>query len=169
MIQYVFKDGPLTFKNAKTAKPQKIGLALAKIEKANAGKLTPRATVAAARDERSALHPHFEWDDAIAAEGYRVEQARTIISAIRVVEDDGLAQPHHAYLSVMDGAGVAYRSHGEIQRSAELQLAVLRQAERDLEAWERRHDDLVGACRLVNQARDDVRVHRETIESRASA
>jgi hypothetical protein len=43
------------------------------------GKLSPQIIVDAARHNNSALHGFFEWDDTVAAEKYRIEQARTVI------------------------------------------------------------------------------------------
>jgi hypothetical protein len=40
------------------------------------------------RPEAAPLHPEFTWDDQIAAEAYRVNEARNIIRSIRVVENE---------------------------------------------------------------------------------
>lgn len=48
------------------------------------GRLTPRAVVDAARDENHPLHGEFEWDDTVAAEAYRLDQARQLIADVRV-------------------------------------------------------------------------------------
>lgn len=47
--------------------------------KAEDGKLHAKDVVLAARNPNSALHSRFEWDDAKAAESYRLEQARGTI------------------------------------------------------------------------------------------
>lgn len=47
-----------------------------------AGRLTPSIVIEAAKDEQSPLHGYFEWDDSIAAENYRLEQARTLIRSV---------------------------------------------------------------------------------------
>jgi hypothetical protein len=43
------------------------------------GLLTPAAVVDAARNQDSALHNSFTWDDGQAAHAYRLEQARTLL------------------------------------------------------------------------------------------
>ncbi len=48
------------------------------------GKLTPKIVLEEARDPEHPLHNRFEWDDSIAAERYRIDQARTLISLVRV-------------------------------------------------------------------------------------
>lgn len=47
-------------------------------------RLTPSAVVEAARDAASPLHPLFEWDDDLAAEAYRLDQARAVIRTVLV-------------------------------------------------------------------------------------
>lgn len=43
------------------------------------GRITPEAVVEDARDPESPLHDEFEWDDSVAAEKYRLEQARRLL------------------------------------------------------------------------------------------
>jgi hypothetical protein len=58
---------------------------LKEIELANNGILTPDAVVQEAKDPDSVLHELFEWDDGVAGHKYRIEQARTIISSVKVI------------------------------------------------------------------------------------
>lgn len=53
--------------------------------------LTAPAVVDASRPENAPLHSCFTWDDFEAAEKYRESQARTIIRAVFVVEDEKTA------------------------------------------------------------------------------
>ena len=55
--------------------------------RAKHGELTAKGTVDEARDEKSPLHPEFEWDDGVAGEKYRINQASSLIRSIVVVED----------------------------------------------------------------------------------
>jgi hypothetical protein len=50
----------------------------------NQGKLTPQQVIEAARNEKSALHQCFTWDDGEAAERWRMEEAREIIRSVRI-------------------------------------------------------------------------------------
>lgn len=52
----------------------------------NNGVLTPEMIVEAAKDPASPIHEEFEWDDARAAHLHRLNQARTLIRGVRVVE-----------------------------------------------------------------------------------
>ena len=165
MIRYTFKDEPVALLNAKKADPQKIGQALAKIAEDGGGRLTPPAVVEAARNPRNVLHRHFEWDDVKAAQAFRLDQARAIIGVIRI-EDEG-DEPTRAFLSVKDATGVSYRTAAEVSGSVDLQLAVLKQAERDLDAFSKRYRELEDICSDVRSARDKARSRREAIEARA--
>lgn len=49
--------------------------------------VTPLAVVKTARSESSALHQCFEWDNTLAAEKFRLEQARGLMQALVVVVD----------------------------------------------------------------------------------
>lgn len=52
---------------------------LEKLMQAHSGTLSPEIVVDAARPDNAPLHNQFEWDDGIAGEKYRIEQARGII------------------------------------------------------------------------------------------
>ena len=168
MISYVFKDGPVTIKNAKKADPQKIGMALAKIAGQQKGRLTPPAVVEAARDTRNPLHKHFEWDNQIAADAFRLDQARTLIRSVALAGvDDEDAKP--AFLSIADNAGTSYRAVQEVLDSADLQSAVLAAAERDLAAFEKRYRQLTDICQIISDARAKVAARRNKPESRLAS
>ena len=74
--------------------------------------------VASARPEQSPLHDVFEWDDATAAEEYRLEQARGLVRSVCVVVtgDDGVETRHHLFVNLRDGEG--YRRVIEVRRDA---------------------------------------------------
>jgi hypothetical protein len=125
--------------------------------------------VDAARNRKSPLHPHFEWDDTAAAEAYRLDQARNLIRIVRVADDEVEDGSTRAFISINDKTGTAYRPIEAVRRSADLQFAVLRQARRDLDAFEKRYRELSDICVIVAQAREAVdRKIRET-EHRAAA
>lgn len=48
------------------------------------GNVTPEDLVDAARPKRSPIHGMFEWDDTVAAEKYRLEQAGYFIRSLRI-------------------------------------------------------------------------------------
>lgn len=46
------------------------------------GAISPQIVLEAARDETSPLHDYFDWDDASAAERYRLVQARVLLRLV---------------------------------------------------------------------------------------
>lgn len=76
---------------------QAVGEELERIRSENDGKLLPQDVVEESRSEDAVLHPAFEWIDAVAAEEYRLNQARTLIRSVRVVTE---AVDRPAYVSV---------------------------------------------------------------------
>lgn len=163
-MQYEFVDGPRTFLNADKANPQKIGEALDAIRRRNDGRLQPPDVVEAAKAKNSPLYRHFQWDVHKAAHAHWVDQARDIIRSIVVVEVD--RPPAPAFISVNHPKeGRSYRSAEDVVMSRELSTLVLRQAERDLEAFEKRYAELAEICQIVRTARDRTRQRRTELES----
>jgi hypothetical protein len=158
MIRYIFSDAPLTILGANKANPQRIGEALKAVTDQAKGKLTPKAVVEAARNNKSPLHKHFEWDDAKAAESYRLEQARELIRIIRVEEESG---PVRAFFSIAD-RGTSYRALEEVRATPSLQEIVMKQALRDLKAFEERYRDMRDVC-------EDIRAAQRKISTKLTA
>lgn len=119
------------------------------------GQLTPRLVVDLARDPEHELHSRFEWDDSIAAEKFRVEQARDLIRKVRVVykqgDENNPPQTIRAYHSLPDGDGHAYRSTDEIVQDPLLSKMLLAQAERDWKDLHRRYAHLADFLAMVRE------------------
>lgn len=167
-IRYVFKEGPVIIKGAKDADPQKVGEAIAAVVVASKTEFHPKLVVDSARDENSPLHPHFDWDDTVAAEKWRVEQARDLIRCI-VADDGSKNEPTRAFLSIADTSGTSYRTVQEVRSSADLQQRLLAGAERDLEAFTARYRALKDVCAIVETAKSAVKAKRTNSETRAAA
>jgi len=59
------------------------------------GRVNPQAVVDEARPEGSRIHDHFEWDDSVAAEAHRKQQARQLVRQVVIVKDGaGNDVPH---------------------------------------------------------------------------
>jgi hypothetical protein len=66
-----------------------------------AGCLTQKDVLRAARSEKSPLHDAFEWKDSKAAELYRLDQAKYLIRCVVIKRIDGEATPPvRAFVSV---------------------------------------------------------------------
>lgn len=86
----------------------KITAELKRIAAKHKGRLLPRVVVDEARNESSPLHNSFEWNDSIAGEQWRIEQARRLIQ-VSVIVLDGHNEPVRAFVSLTtdrkDGGG----------------------------------------------------------------
>ena len=168
--RFEWRDKPITIKNAKRADPQRIGEELTRITMENGGDLRPHLVREAARNRRNVLHRHFEWDNQVAAESFRLDQARELIRMIKAVEitDDGQEQySGMAFVSITDPkAGRVYKRLSDVMTNTRLQVRVMDMAVRDLEAWERRYAELEDVCSLVRVARERLTSRRTEIEER---
>jgi hypothetical protein len=163
VIRYIFReDQPFTLPNSGDADPQVIGENLAKIADANEGELKPEAVVEAARSNRNPLHKFFEWNDERAAHLHRINQARTLIRSVHLVDDRVESGSIRAYESVALRGGVSYRSAGAIAGSMQFQLAVLEAMEKEAVAFQRRYSEFAEIC-------SDVRKAEEKIKARIAA
>lgn len=57
--------------------------------------ITPQEVVEAARSEDSCMHSIFEWDDSIAGQKYREQQASQMLRMIEIVHLDENEKPQH--------------------------------------------------------------------------
>lgn len=80
------------------------------------GALTPANIVEAARDDGHPLHHRFEWDDAIAGEKYRLQQARQLIRVVRETYTDGQGRPAdvRTFHAIPREAGMVYEPVQEV-------------------------------------------------------
>lgn len=153
MVRYEFEASAFFHQHDK-ADPQVIGEALAKIAEENKGRMKPEHVTEAAQKRGHPLHRHFIWNDKVAGQRYRLDQARALIRSVKIIAADDInGAAARAYHSIQDD-GRAYRSVTEIQTSALLQLSLHQAALRDLVAWEARYKSIAGICSLVSVARE---------------
>jgi len=106
--------------------------------------LKAEAIVEFARDENTALHSWFEWDDSQAAHSYRIIQARTLIR-IMVAPVEGVEHPVRVYVSLMDDRkmpGGGYRSMEDVMADPELRQQALKTALIEASAFRKRYKEL---------------------------
>ncbi len=73
---------------------------LTRIAEENGGQLPPDEVVRQSRPKDAPLHNEFEWNNAKAADKYRIEQAKYLIRHIEVVPLDPSLSPVRAYHSI---------------------------------------------------------------------
>lgn len=119
------------------------------------GELTPQAVVDEARDPRHALHHRFEWDDSVAGELYRREQARQLIVEVKVVykSDNGSSKSIRGFYAIQDGSegNFAYHDVNELRADPVTREIILRNMERDWRAMQDRYEDFEEFWSLVQE------------------
>jgi hypothetical protein len=109
------------------------------------GRVPPEAVVNFARDENTALHAEFEWDDTEAAHQFRLEQARKIIRLnIDVIETPNGNVRMPVYVSLVSDrrGGGGYRALTDVMSSAEMRAQLLQQAIDELQRVRRKYESL---------------------------
>ena len=117
---------------------------LRRIAKENGGVLLPSAVVEAARPKSSPIHSRFEWDDGVAAEQYRLCQARQLIR-VSVECIEGVGDPVDVFVSlgsdrVKDGGG--YRLVVDVLNDEEMCARMLQDAKSEMEVFRRKYSRL---------------------------
>lgn len=146
-----FKSG----RSIKNCDPQSVGVELHRI-RAEQGKLTAENVLDAAKDEASPLHAAFEWDDSEAARLHRLNQARRLITSIRVLNApvDG---PLAAFVNVRTPKeGRTYAPTTEVLSDAELRVRFLIDARQKIEALERRYAHFSEVADLLSRLKTAV-------------
>ena len=131
---------------------QRVGEAIERLTTRYNGVLEPVHIVEAARDEASPMHPHFQWDDAVAAERYREDQARELVRSLTVdISRSNLeTRPVRAFVNVEVGEDRGYVSTATAMSSEDLRRQVLSRAFSELEAWRARHAELSELARIFS-------------------
>ncbi|WP_298165123.1 hypothetical protein [Novosphingobium sp.] len=138
--------------------PQKAGEELERIRTRHNGRLEPEWVVHNAKSPQNVLHDLFEWDDNVAAQNFRIDQARAVIRSVEaVIEEAPEAKPIRAFVSVVQERDRAYTSVQHAMADADLRKQVLMQALTELEAWRKRYAELVELA-TVFAAIDEARV-----------
>jgi hypothetical protein len=105
------------------------------IRDANDGVLKPEFVLDAARDPEHPLHSRFEWDDSVAAERFRREQAHRLIQkaniSYRAPDDDGPPRLTRAFVAVRAGEGHVYDPVEEVAEDPLRRKMALADMERD--------------------------------------
>lgn len=113
---------------------------------ADEGLCHPHRLVDLARHEDSPLHEGFEWDDTVAGEKWRTEQARHMIRTVRVIDARGQIDPAPQFVHVrIEEAGVpvreGYASWSSVRESP-ARVGVVSDALSALRGLERRYKAL---------------------------
>lgn len=110
--------------------------------------VTPESLLAAARKKRSPIHDLFEWDDEVAAEAYRLEQARYFLRSVWEVpvDSDGreTSEGGRAFYAVevsdaSERKSKAFFAAREIRDVPGAEAQILQRALEEAYQWKERH------------------------------
>lgn len=131
------------FSVAKNDRPERdIDSELEWIERRD-GVIRPEAVVEFARNERTALHSQFTWDDTAAAKAHRLWQARQVI-AVRVKIIPQSEKVTRAFVSLPSdrAGGGGYRSIVRVLSDDERRAELLASARDELKTFRRKYQTL---------------------------
>ena len=142
-----------------TERRELIRAELEQICQSHGGVLRPEDVVAFARNERTALHSEFEWDDVKASAEHRLWQARTVIRVTVTVLPSPHAdqEPVRAYVSVVSDRvrpGGGYRPLAEVMTNDEMRAELVTEALGEVKRWRRKYErirELVPIFRAIDK------------------
>jgi hypothetical protein len=151
VARYEFAEGVHFQAGAPKDNPDLVGQHLDLLRQKRGGELTPADVVADARNPNSPLHPHFEWDDSLAAEQHRLSQARRLIRAVVAVykEQDEPVTKTRAFIHVPAPETPHYRETRDALSAPDTRELVLKRALVELHGWKRRYADLIEFADLL--------------------
>lgn len=119
------------------------------------GQLTPDDVVDAAREASHPLHSRFEWNDEIAGAAYRRIQAAELIRSVRITyaeTPEGEERSVRGWSALPDAPDrKGYVPTAEAMEDPFASKLLLRQAERELKAFQRKYGHLREFADLVAQ------------------
>lgn len=112
------------------------------------GKLEPSKIVEESRLETAPLHKCFEWNDEVAAEKYRENQAQTIIRMITTVVETDNKKPVEvrAFVSTEND----YEPITVVLNSEDKKMALLDDAKRELKMFINKYETLSELCGIIS-------------------
>lgn len=109
----------------------------------NRGQLTPALVVDEARAEGHPLHSRFEWDDAVAGEAYRRQQAHELIRSVKIVytHDEKGDRTVRAFHAVRTEEGHVYEPAEKVAADPFLSRLLMADMEREWKQLRRRYEE----------------------------
>lgn len=141
------------------APAQAVGELFERLEQTEEG-LTPATVLEASRDENALLHGEFEWQDDVAAEKYRLDQARFIIRNLTVItkttdQEERENGKDRAFVVTPD-RNSRYVAITHAMSNEKWKAFLLEQAKRDMEDFTRKYRRL-SELALVISAIDETK------------
>lgn len=125
--------------------------------------ITAKELLDASRDENAPLHSCFEWDDSVAAEKFRQEQARKIIIGIEVTKSETIPTTTRLFVNVVPTAA---KKQGEFATIFQAMVVddwreqVLMDALKELRSFQRKYSvykELADVCAAIDAFADKLK------------
>lgn len=129
------------------APAQVAGEIMEQLEQSEHG-LSPASLLDASRDENAPLHGEFEWDDAKAAEGYRLHQAANLIRNI-VITVEETNEPERAFVANGERQSAYVALQSALTNEA-WKASLLEAAKRDMQAFAGKYRRLEQLAEVIN-------------------
>lgn len=119
------------------------------------GVLHAEDVVEYARDQTTALHAKFDWDDTEAAHNWRISQAREVIR-VSVTTLPQTSTSVHCYVSLPSdrATGGGYRHVADVMGDEQRRAEMLATARKELERFERRYSELAELVPVFEAAKE---------------
>ena len=125
------------------------------IRDANDGVLTPEIVVDVARDPAHPLHSRFEWDDSVAAEKYRRDQAHVLIQKAKVAYqprgESGPPRLVRAFVAMRAGEGHVFDPVEEVAQDPLRRRMALADMEREWKTLRRKYEEFAEFLDMVRR------------------
>ena len=120
------------------------------IERKN-GLISPHQVVQKARNPQSSMHQYFEWEDADAAESYRLFQARQLIKQVKVkYEGKEISAFHNVQVIVADAPERGYVHLQTLLSNEAMKEQVVQRAAAEIEYWQKKYEDYSELSGIIN-------------------
>ena len=129
---------------------QTVGELCEELQQSEAG-LTPSSFVEASRDPKSPTHTMIEWRDDVAAEAYRLEQAKNIIRSIVVIQEDTDPVEKDRGFVITPGGQSTYVSLQSALNNEEWKEHLLAQARKDMIAFKAKYRRIAELAAVIDE------------------
>ena len=125
------------------------------------GVLTPKRVVDESRPVDAPLHNEFEWDDSIAGEKYREEQARHLIGDLIIVEETIAERRKEEYKFDRAFVSTGEQNHRFVSihvalSNDEWRSNLLRDAKRDMQAFITKYHRLEELAKIIEDMNEEL-------------
>lgn len=137
-IEFAWKPGSRTSADAKV-----VGTELLRLTKSRGRSLSSREYVDEASNPSSPLHDGLNWNDADAADKYRLWQASVILTRLEFVDTDTKERVPVMLNVTLSDHGQRYVETSLVVSRSDLHDQVVEKAMRELQAWQSRYQDII--------------------------